>query len=112
MLMRWNIPCFLDLSPTTDSDGTALQGGLAGPRDTAACLRLGPMRATPPTIRERLELIRQQEFVTVQSLALLLSVSERTIWRRLADLPHVIRNGRVTRIHRASAVRYFLKRPV
>ena len=66
----------------------------------------------PTTIRERLELIRQQEFVTVESLALLLGVSERTIWRRLTDLPHVIRDRRVTRIHRASALRHFMKRSV
>jgi DeoR/GlpR family transcriptional regulator of sugar metabolism len=65
---------------------------------------------TPMTIRERLELIRQQEFVTVESLALLVGVSERTIWRRLPDLPHVIRDRRVTRIHRVSALRHLLKR--
>jgi DeoR/GlpR family transcriptional regulator of sugar metabolism len=62
-----------------------------------------------PTIRERLEVIRQRDFVTVKELALLIGVSERTIWRRLAELPHVIRNRRITRIHRATAVRYFLK---
>jgi DeoR/GlpR family transcriptional regulator of sugar metabolism len=61
------------------------------------------------TIRQRLELIRQKEFVTVQDFALLVGVSERTIWRRLPVLPNVIRNGRVTRIHRSSALRYFLK---
>jgi DeoR/GlpR family transcriptional regulator of sugar metabolism len=63
-----------------------------------------------PTIRERLETIRQRDFVTVKELALLIGVSERTIWRRLTELPYVIRNGRITRIHRATAVRYFLKR--
>ena len=63
------------------------------------------------TIRERLESIRQQEFVTVQDFALLVGVSERTIWRRITQLPHVIRNGRVTRIHKASALRYFLRNP-
>lgn len=80
----------------------------------AACHRFGPMRSIPTatTIRERLSLIRQQEFVTVESLALLVGVSERTMWRRLADLPHVIRDGRVTRIHRASALHYLLKRSV
>lgn len=62
------------------------------------------------TIRERLEVIRQRDFVTIRELALLIGVSERTIWRRLTQLPHVIRNGRITRIHRATAVRYFLKR--
>jgi DeoR/GlpR family transcriptional regulator of sugar metabolism len=62
------------------------------------------------TIRERLETIRQQEFVTVQDFALLVGVSERTIWR-LTELPHVIRNGRVTRIHKASALRHFLRNP-
>ena len=61
------------------------------------------------TIRERLEAIRQREFITVEELALLIGVSERTVWRRLIELPRVIRNGRVTRIHRASAVSYFLK---
>jgi DeoR/GlpR family transcriptional regulator of sugar metabolism len=63
------------------------------------------------TIRERLEGIRQQEFLTVQELALLIGVSERTIWRRLTELPNVIRNRRITRIHRVTAVRYLLKRP-
>ena len=64
---------------------------------------------TNVTIRERLELIRQREFISVQDFALLVGVSERTIWRRLPRLPNVIRDGRVTRIHRASALRYFLK---
>jgi DeoR/GlpR family transcriptional regulator of sugar metabolism len=63
------------------------------------------------TIRERLEGIRQQEFLTVQELALLIGVSERTIWRRLTELPNVIRNRRITRIHRVTAVRDLLKRP-
>jgi len=63
------------------------------------------------TIRERLQRIQQQEFVTVQDFALLVGVSERTIWRRLPGLPNVIRDGRVTRIHRASALRHFLKQP-
>ena len=65
---------------------------------------------TPTTVRERLEFIKQQEFVTVESFALLVGVSERTIWRRLGELPHVIRDRRITRIHRASALRHFLKR--
>ena len=63
------------------------------------------------TIRERLELIQQKEFVSVKEFALLVGISERTVWRRMSDLPHVIRNGRVTRIHRVSALRYFLKQP-
>jgi len=63
------------------------------------------------TIRERLQRIQQQEFITVQDFALLVGVSERTIWRRLPGLPNVIRDGRVTRIHRASALRHFLKQP-
>jgi transcriptional antiterminator len=62
------------------------------------------------TIRERLEDIRQREFITVQELALLVGVSERTIWRRLTELPNVIRDRRITRIHRATAVGYLLKR--
>jgi DeoR/GlpR family transcriptional regulator of sugar metabolism len=62
------------------------------------------------TIRERLEVIRQREFITVQELALLVGVSERTIWRRLAELPNVIRDRRITRIHRATAITYLLKR--
>ena len=64
-----------------------------------------------PTIRERLETIRQRDFVTVEELALLIGVSERTIWRRLTDLPYVIRSGRVTRIHRTTAVHHLLRRP-
>ena len=63
-----------------------------------------------PTIRERLDTIRQRDFITVEELALLIGVSERTIWRRLTSLPHVIRNGHITRIHRATAVYHFLQR--
>jgi len=62
------------------------------------------------TIGERLNRIRQLEFVSVPDLALLLGVSERTVWRRLEHLPNVIRDGRITRIHRRSAVHYFLNR--
>jgi DeoR/GlpR family transcriptional regulator of sugar metabolism len=67
--------------------------------------------AAPLSVRERLDAIRQREFITVEELALLVGVSERTIWRRLTNLPHVIRTGRITRIHRVAAVRYFLSRP-
>jgi len=62
------------------------------------------------TIRERLNVIRQQEFITVEELALLVGVSERTVWRRLTELPNVIRNRRITRIHRATALGYLLRR--
>lgn len=61
------------------------------------------------TIRERIELARQKDFITVEECALLVGVSERTIWRRLPFLPQVVRDGRIVRLHRVSAVRYFLK---
>jgi len=62
------------------------------------------------TIRDRLDVIRQREFITVSEFALLVGVSERTVWRRLPELPHVIRSGRITRIHRLTAVRHFLRK--
>jgi predicted DNA-binding transcriptional regulator AlpA len=59
------------------------------------------------TIRERLDAVRQQEHVSVNELALLTALSERTIWRRLhaGVFPVVLRSGRVVRIHRVSALR-------
>jgi len=66
------------------------------------------VKLTKLTIGERLTQIKQLEFVSVSDLALLLGVSERTVWRRLGHLPNVIRDGRITRIHRRSAVQYFL----
>jgi len=62
------------------------------------------------TIGERLSRIKQLEFVSVADLALLLGVSERTVWRRLPKLPNVVRDGRITRIHRRSAMHHFLDR--
>lgn len=63
------------------------------------------------TIRERSELAKQKEFITVEECALLVGVSERTVWRRLPKIDRVIRDGRVVRLHRVSAIRYFLKWP-
>lgn len=60
------------------------------------------------TIRERIDEARQKDYVTVQELALLVNVSERTIWRRLPQLGQVIRSGRICRLNRRQAVRYFL----
>lgn len=64
------------------------------------------------TIRERLDVARQKDYITVQELALLVGCSERTIWRRLPRLDMVIRNGRLVRIHRVRALRYFLDWPM
>lgn len=61
------------------------------------------------TIRERIELARQKDYITIQECALLVNVSERTVWRRLPHLGHVLRDGRITRINRRLAVRFFLK---
>lgn len=63
------------------------------------------------TIREQLETTRQKEFITVEECALLVGVSERTIWRRLPQLDRVVRNGRITRLHRVTAMRFFLDWP-
>jgi hypothetical protein len=59
------------------------------------------------TIRERLATIRDLEYISVNDLALLTGLSERTVWRRLQAnaFPFVLRSGRVTTIHRASALR-------
>ena len=64
------------------------------------------------TIRERIASARDKEFISVEECALLVGVSERTIWRRLPKLDRVIRDGRITRIHRATALRYFLRWPL
>ena len=64
------------------------------------------------TIRERIAEAREKEFITVEECALLVGVSERTIWRRLHQLDRVIRNGRLTRVHRATALRFFLGWPL
>lgn len=63
------------------------------------------------TIKERLERARQKDYVTVEEGALLVGVSERTIWRRLPQLERTIRDGRITRVHRITLVRHFLKWP-
>jgi len=63
------------------------------------------------SIRERLDRARQQDYVTIRECALLVGVSERTVWRRLA-LAHLgtpVHSGRCTRVHRLTAVRYFLQ---
>lgn len=62
-------------------------------------------------IREQIDTAKQKDFISVSECALLVGCSERTIWRRLAKLDRVIRDGRVTRLHRATAMRYFLKFP-
>lgn len=63
------------------------------------------------TIRERLDVARQKDYVTVAECALLVGVSERTVWRRLPKLDRVIREGRIVRVHRVTALRYFLGWP-
>jgi predicted DNA-binding transcriptional regulator AlpA len=64
------------------------------------------------TIREQLAKVRDLEYVHIYELALLTGFSERTLWRRLqaGAFPHVLRHGRVTTVHRVSALRA-LKRP-
>lgn len=61
------------------------------------------------SIRERIDAARQKDYITVQECALLVNVSERTVWRRLPHLGHVLRDGRITRLNRRVAVRFFLK---
>jgi predicted DNA-binding transcriptional regulator AlpA len=63
------------------------------------------------TIRERLAKVRDLEYVSVNELALLTGLSERTVWRRLSanTFPFVLRSGRVTTIHRASALRALMR---
>lgn len=66
---------------------------------------------TPASLKDRLDRAKQQDFVTVAECALLAHVSERTVWRRLPHLERVIRDGRIVRIHRVTAMRYFLQYP-
>lgn len=56
------------------------------------------------TIRAQIDFAKQQEFVTIEQLALLLQVSPQTIRRRLARFPQVIRTGHTIRIHRISGI--------
>jgi len=63
------------------------------------------------TIRERVDVAKQKEYITVDECALLVGISTRTVWRRLPLMDRVIRDGRVVRVHRVSAMRYFLKWP-
>ena len=60
------------------------------------------------TIRERIEDARQKDYISIEEVALLVGVSERTVWRRLPHLGHVLKSGRITRVNRRLAVRYFL----
>lgn len=60
------------------------------------------------SIRDRLAAAREKDYVSIQELALLVGVSERTVWRRLPQLGQIIRNGHITRVNRRQAVRYFL----
>lgn len=64
-----------------------------------------------PSIREQIDFARQQDYVTVRQCALLVNVSERTVWRRLKDekLGTPVRDGRIVRVNRRLAVRFFLK---
>jgi hypothetical protein len=63
----------------------------------------------PPSLRDRLDAAKQKDFITVAECALLVGVSERTIWRRLPQLgAGVLRNGHIVRLHRVLAMRYFL----
>lgn len=64
------------------------------------------------SIKERIDAARQKEFISVEECALLVGCSERTIWRRLTKLDRVIRDGRITRLHRATVLRYFLGWPL
>lgn len=63
------------------------------------------------TIKDRLDRARQLEYVPVPDFALLTGISERTIWRRLKAglFPRVLHSGRITTIHRASALRVMLR---
>lgn len=61
------------------------------------------------TIKAQLDAIRQKDFLTLTEAALLLGVSVKTLRRRQARIPGTIRDGRVIRLHRVSAVRFFLQ---
>lgn len=61
-------------------------------------------------ITERIAIAKEKDFISIVELALLAGVSERTIWRRLPQLDRVIRDGKIVRIHRVSAMRHFLFR--
>lgn len=63
----------------------------------------------PSSIKERIERAKQRDFITVEECALLVGVSERTIWRRLPAIDRVVRDGRIVRLHRITALRFFLK---
>lgn len=59
-------------------------------------------------IRERIERAAQYEYITIEELSLLTHISTRTIWRRIqAGKLRLLKNGGCTRVHRASAMRYF-----
>lgn len=59
-------------------------------------------------ITEQIAAAKEKDFISIVELALLAGVSERTIWRRLPQLDRVIRDGRIVRVHRVSAMRHFL----
>jgi excisionase family DNA binding protein len=61
------------------------------------------------TSREQIEHVGAQEFVTVHEAALLLNISERTIWRRLraGKLHFELSDGRIRRLRKAAVVRFF-----
>jgi DeoR/GlpR family transcriptional regulator of sugar metabolism len=63
------------------------------------------------SIKERIDAAKQKDFITVEECALLVGVSERTVWRRLSQMERVVRDGRIVRLHRSTAVRFFLKYP-
>ena len=58
------------------------------------------------TIRERIEEATQRELLTVQQLALLSQYDPQTIYRKVwaAQIPGVVRFGRVIRFQRAAVL--------
>lgn len=70
---------------------------------------MGLHEASSRSIRDRMEDARQKDYITVEECALLVSVSERTIWRRLAEekLGTPVRDGRIVRVNRRAAQRFF-----
>lgn len=61
-----------------------------------------------PSIRQRLNVVRQLEYLTVEQCSLLIGVHTNTIRRRLPQLGEdVLRDGRVLRVRRVALLRLF-----
>ena len=57
-----------------------------------------------PTIRERIDAAKQQEYLTVEQLALLTQYSTLTIYRRAKQIPGYVKLGKGIRFLRTAAL--------